>query len=267
MKPSLLAPVAVLLAACGVPQSQYDAAVADAQRERTECDAKLGEMQKKSDELAGRQAASEEATRLELEELREQKAAAEARLRLFEELVSKFKKMVDAGKLDITVRRGQIVLALATDVLFDTGQTEIEPDGVTTLADVADALKGVRGRRFQIAGHTDNLPIKTKEFPSNWELSTARAVAVVKLLVEKGVRPDVLSAAGHAEFDPVQGNGSERGRQKNRRIEIVLVPNVEDLVKMGKLGEGKKEDAGGEAPPPGAKPPAKPKAGRAKPRR
>jgi chemotaxis protein MotB len=245
-----------LVVACGVPKSQYDAAVAEADKvnkAKLECEANaqaakaaaqkdIDDLQAQLADAQGKAAASDEATRAELDELRRQKAAAEARLKLFDEFLAKFKSMIDAGKLEITVRRGQIVLALATDVLFDTGKTDIKPDGKAALTEVATALKGVTGRRFQVAGHTDPVPIKTKEFPSNWELSTARGVAVVKLLVEKGVRSDVLSAAGYAEFDPVQSNASDKGKQKNRRIEIVLVPNVEELVKMPEVGK-RKDDA------------------------
>src|SRR5262249_36409031 len=122
---------------------------------------------------------------------------------------------------------------------FDTGKTEIKPEGRTALSEVAEALRGISGRRFQVAGHTDTVPIKTKEFPSNWELSAARAVEGVKLLVEKGVRSDEGSAAGYAEFDPEQRNATEKGRTKNRRIEIVVVHNVEDLVKMPEVGKAK----------------------------
>jgi chemotaxis protein MotB len=271
--------LSLCLTACLVPQSQYDAAIADGRKTKAECDERSAALQKEKDDLAaklaqaeGKAAASDEATRAELEELRKQKAAAEARLKLFEEFIAKFKKMVDAGKLDITVRRGQIVLALGTDILFDTGKTEIKPEGVAALGDVADVLKGVTGRRFQVAGHTDTLPIKTKEFPSNWELSTARAVAVVKLLIEKGVKPDVLSAAGLAEFDPVQPNTSDKGRAKNRRIEIVIVPNIEDLIKMPELGV--KEETTPPTPPPPPKPtkeapkePVKPKTPPPKPKK
>lgn len=242
VRPVLLSCLVPLLAACGVPQTQYDAAVADARTEKATCDEKIASMKKEMAEIEGRSAAADEATRAELEELRAQKTSAEARLKLFEDFLAKFRKMIEAGKLDITMRRGQIVLALGTDILFDMGKTEIKPEGIATLADVADALKGVSGRRFQVAGHTDTLPIKTKEFPSNWELSTARAVAVVKLLVDKGVKPGVLSAAGYAENDPVQSNATDKGRAKNRRIEIAIVPNIEDLVKMPELGAAPKRD-------------------------
>jgi chemotaxis protein MotB len=263
---SLLA--ASLVAACGVPQNQYDAAVLDAKKARAECDEKtkaseatraalqseVDDLKKKLADAEARSGALDEQTRAELEELRRQKAAAEARLKLFDDFLAKFKKMIEAGKLEITVRRGQIVLALGTDILFDTGKTDIKPEGKQALGEVGDALRGVGGRRFQIAGHTDNVPIKTPQFASNWELSTARGVAVVKLLIEKGVKPEVLSAAGYAEFDPAQPNTSDKGKAKNRRIEIVIVPNVEDLVKMpevkGKSTPAASPGTGSAKPPP-----------------
>ncbi|MBX3187504.1 MAG: OmpA family protein [Labilithrix sp.] len=255
---SVIVSLACLLAVgCGVPRSQYDAALADASARRRACDDEAAAKQKRIDELEakiaeaeGKAGAADEATRAELEELRRQKAAADARLKLFEDFLAKFKKMIEAGKLDITVRRGQIVLALGTDILFDTGKTEIKPEGKAALGEVADVLKSVSGRRFQVAGHTDTVPIKTKEFASNWELSTARALAVIKLLIDKGVRPDTLSAAGYAELDPAHSNATEAGKAKNRRIEIVIVPNIEDLVKMPELA-GKAKPS---APP---KPPVK----------
>lgn len=256
--------LSLFLAGCGVPQTQYDAAKDENRKaqERIAADEKqIGELTAKVAELSGKQ--TDEETRAELEELRAQKAAADARAKLFDDFVKKFQKMIDAGKLDIATRRGQIVLALATDVLFDQGKTEIKPEGKAALEEVAAALKGVSARRFQVSGHTDLFPIKTKEFPSNWELSTARAVAVVHLLVDKGVKPEALSAAGYAEFDPAQSNGSDRGRSKNRRIEIVLVPNIEELVKMPELKPATAAPpattATSAAPPPPAKPPGAPK--------
>lgn len=226
----------VAAAACdnGVPKSQYDALSTQEQKEKADADKQIADLKARIAELEAKPTTDDQ-TKAELEELRKQKAAADARAQLFDDFVKKFKSMIDAGKLDITTRRGQIVLALATDVLFDEGKTDIKPDGKTAITEVASALKGVAARRFQVAGHTDTFPIHNKAFPSNWELSTARAVAVVKLLVEKGVKADSLSAAGYAEFDPMQSNGTDKGRAKNRRIEIVLVPNIEELVKMPEL--------------------------------
>jgi chemotaxis protein MotB len=143
--------------------------------------------------------------------------------------------MIDAGRVSIHVRHGRIVLSLRNDVLFDEGKTDLKPAGKQALADVAQALRTVSSRSFQVAGHTDNLPIKSKEFPSNWELSTARAVVVVKFLSQQGVNPSALSAAGYGEFDPVAANTDAANRTKNRRIEISLVPNIEELISLPEL--------------------------------
>jgi chemotaxis protein MotB len=165
-----------------------------------------------------------------LEELRRAQAAAEARAKLFQQFVEKFKSMIDAGQLKITTRNGRLVLQLPNDVLFDSGQTAIKPAGRDALVRVAHVLQTVQGRTFQVAGHTDNVPIDTPRFASNWDLSTARGVEVVKLLVARGVAPQALSAAGYGEFDPIAGNDSSEGRSKNRRIEITLQPNLDELV-------------------------------------
>ena len=141
--------------------------------------------------------------------------------------------MIDAGHLKVTTRHGRVVLQLHNDVLFDTGEADVKPAGKQALAEVAATLRGVGAKRFQVAGHTDTAPIssdKKKLFPTNWELSTARAISVVKLLTSEGVDPANLSAAGYGPYDPVATNGTPDGMAKNRRIEITLVPNVASLV-------------------------------------
>jgi chemotaxis protein MotB len=245
---ALLVPLAasLLLGAC-VPQGKYDAAVKDATDARTA----LVDQQKKLDATAGRlaQCQGDLATctgkplppdrsaelAAQLEELRRQKAAADARAAQFNEFVAKFKKMIDAGRVSIHVRHGRIVLSLKNDVLFDEGKTDLKPDGKQALTEIAQTLRTVGGRSFQVAGHTDNLPIKSREFPSNWELSTARSVVVVKFLSQAGVNPAVLSAAGYSEFDPMAPNTDTANRSKNRRIEISLVPNIEELISLPEL--------------------------------
>ncbi|HEX3771163.1 MAG TPA: OmpA family protein [Polyangiaceae bacterium] len=169
-------------------------------------------------------------TKTRLEELRKAQAAAEARAALFQQFVQKFKAMIDAGQLKIATRNGRLVLQLPNDVLFDSGQTVIKPAGKDALTQVAQVLKTVKGRTFQVAGNTDNVPIQNARFASNWELSTSRAVEVVKLLIQRGVDPKGLSAAGYGEFDPVAGNDTPEGKGRNRRIEITLQPNLDELV-------------------------------------
>jgi chemotaxis protein MotB len=165
-----------------------------------------------------------------LEELRRAQAAAEARAKTYRDLALKLKKMIDAGDLSITLRDGRMVLQLSNDVLFDTGKTDLKPAGRAALEKVAAVMKTLGGRSFQVGGHTDTVPISTARFPSNWELSAARALAVVHLLVRQGVDPAVLSAAGYGEFDPVASNENADGKKKNRRTEISLVPNIDELV-------------------------------------
>jgi chemotaxis protein MotB len=171
-------------------------------------------------------------TRARLDELRKQQAAAEARAAQFRDLAARFQKLVDAGQLKVIMRGGRMLLELSNDVLFDSGRTELKDVGKKTLTEVAHVLHGMPERRFQVAGHTDNVKIQTPRFPSNWELSTARAVEVVKLLVDAEMDPRNLSAAGYGEFAPVETNDTADGRAKNRRIEIALVPNLEELVAM-----------------------------------
>jgi chemotaxis protein MotB len=168
--------------------------------------------------------------RLRLDELRKAQAAAEARAQLFQQFVQKLKKMIDAGQLKVAMRAGRLVIQLPNDVLFDSGQTAIKPAGKEALGQLAKVLVTVHSRAFQVGGHTDNVPIQTARFASNWELSTARAVEVVKLLITQGEDPHALSAAGYGEFDPIAGNDSQDGRAKNRRIELTLQPNLDELI-------------------------------------
>lgn len=167
-----------------------------------------------------------------LDELRKAQAAADARAALFKQLALKFQKMIDAGELKISLRNGRMVLELPNDVLFDSGQTAIKPQGKLALTKIAPVLRTISDRHFQVAGDTDNVPIVTSQFASNWELSTRRAVEVVRFLIGQGMRPELLSAAGYGEFDPVSSNDDAAGRARNRRIEITLQPNIDELVSV-----------------------------------
>jgi chemotaxis protein MotB len=244
----LAAAAALAMAGCFVPQGKYDAALKDAndakaaasdkQKKLDSDQLRIAQLEKDLEACTGKPVPPDRSAELtaQLDELRKQKAAADARAALFNEFVAKFKKMIDTGRVRIGVRRGRIVLSLRNDVLFDEGKTDLKPEGKQALAEIGQTLRTVSARLFQVAGHTDNLPIKNKgEFASNWELSTARAVVVVKFLAQQGVNPAVLSAAGYGEFDPVASNGDTTSRAKNRRIEISLVPNIEELISIPEL--------------------------------
>jgi chemotaxis protein MotB len=170
-----------------------------------------------------------------LEDLRKQKAAAEARAATFRSLIAKLRSMIDSGQLKVVIRDGRMLIALPNDVLFDSGKTNIKPAGQAALAQVAQVLSSIADRKYLVAGHTDDVPIHSARFPSNWELSTGRAVEVTKFLVASGMKPQVLAASGYGEFDPVAPNDSPDHRAQNRRIEIVLQPNLSDLPSLDDL--------------------------------
>jgi len=146
---------------------------------------------------------------------------------IYEEVLSRFRALIDAGRLSVSIARGRMVINLPQDILFASGSADLGADGRGTLAEVAGVLAEFEDRRFQVEGHTDDRPISTTQFPSNWELSAARALSVVKLLVARGVPPENLSGAGYGEFQPVAVNETQEGRRLNRRIEIVMLPNLD----------------------------------------
>ena len=197
---------------------------------------KLGQNVDKLTSEKGQLARTLDDAKARLDELRKQKAAADARAATFHNLIEKFRSMIDAGQLKVIVRDGRMIIALESDVLFDSGKTVIKPAGQTALAKVAQVLAGITDRKYQVAGHTDDVPIHTARFRSNWELSTARAVEVVNFLIASGMKPQQLSAAGYGEFDPVAPNDTPEDRARNRRIEIVLEPNLADLPGIDQVG-------------------------------
>jgi chemotaxis protein MotB len=174
-------------------------------------------------------ASSLESTRDELGVLRKQRESSERRLKAFRDLNERFRALVDTGKLQVMFRNGQMVLKLPAEVLFASGQAKLSKAGETALSDVVNILLEFKDRRFMVAGHTDDRKIRTKRFKNNWELSAARALSVVEFMIESGFAAKNVGAGGYGEFDPVATNDTEEGRQLNRRIEIILVPDLSEL--------------------------------------
>lgn len=218
---------------------------ADLDARSKEQEAKLAEAQKRADELKklleGSTADRDKldkllaATNSQLEELGKQKAAAEARAATYKALTDRLRSMIDAGKLTVKIRKGRMLIELPNDVLFDSGSATLKKAGQDAIAQVAEALTQFSDRQFLVAGHTDDQRIHTRRFPSNWELSTERAVTVTRFLVEKGMKPEQLGAVGYGEFDPAVPNDSPEHRAQNRRIEIQLQPNLSELPSMEDL--------------------------------
>ena len=120
-------------------------------------------------------------------------------------------------------RRGLVVRVLTDKLLFDSGQATLQPDGAPLLGEVAQLLNIDRSHPITVEGHTDNEPIASAQFPSNWELSTARATTVVRFLISRGVNAGRLGAVGYAALHPIATNSTAAGRALNRRVEIVLM--------------------------------------------
>lgn len=161
-----------------------------------------------------------------LADLAKQKTTAEVTAAIFRDIVEKLRPMKE---LDIKTRDGRMILTMSTDILFDSGRTKIKENGKVALTKIAQALKPVTDRKFLVAGHTDDVPIQNRQFPSNWELSTRRAVEVVHYLIKQEMNPRCLAAAGYGEFAPIAENKTDGNRAKNRRIEIVLLPEILEL--------------------------------------
>lgn len=242
----VLLPLLVLALAGCVTQSTYDAlkmendnnvaTLSKRDKELEETRKSLKAEEEKAAALAAKMAQLEAAlgdtqkdkSALEnaLVELRKRKAETEARIAEFKALLDKFKSLIDSGKLKVSIREGRMVVALATDILFPSGSATLSKDGKAAIAEVAELLKTIPDRKFQIEGHTDNVPTKNK---SNWELASSRALTVLKTMTDTGMPGERISAASFGDTKPAKGNDTPEDRAANRRIEIVLVPDLSSL--------------------------------------
>jgi len=177
----------------------------------------------------------------ELEEkianISKEKEAEIAKLKgTYDELVNDMKEEIEQGQIKITQLADRLSVSMVDKILFPSGETKITSDGIKVLERIGKVLKNTKDKIIRIEGHTDNVPIHRrlkKKFPTNWELSTARATNVLRFLHEKtGIAPQRLQAVGMAEYHPVASNETPSGRSQNRRIEIALLPDVSDKTGM-----------------------------------
>jgi chemotaxis protein MotB len=170
-------------------------------------------------------------TEAALEEAQERLAGSEAAVEQiqgsYQSLVEQLEEEVSRGQIEIQQLQGRLQIRALERILFDSGRAQIKSEGRSVLAAVAQQLRKKQGYEIRIEGHTDNIPISTRDFPSNWELSCARAARVLRFLVEKGLAAERMSAVGFGPHRPIDTNDTREGRARNRRIEIVLVPESE----------------------------------------
>jgi len=180
-----------------------------------------------------------------LDEYKARAAQLERIKQRFEALRDKLKKLTEMG-LKVEIRRNRMVIRLPGDVLFASGQDKLRPEGQKVLDAVAEVIRKdsqLSARYFQVAGHTDDKPLAGGRFGDNWGLSVMRAREVLVYLISPidpkkgggGLSPTKLHAAGYGETDPVVKNDTDEGRQQNRRVELVLMPDVEEMLDLRSL--------------------------------
>jgi len=232
---SAVVAAAFMTAGC-VSQGTYDKLETDKNQEIAALQKQRGGLQEQVQGLQSQQAD----LRRQVDALEQQKTqlltASKQNQSQYDALVRSLTEEVKKGELQVRQYKDMLTVDVAEQLFFDSGRADLKDTGKAVLKKVGEALKGYEDKVIRLVGHTDNVPIKTKVFPSNWELSVARATTVVRYLQEVGIPPERMIASGRAEYQPVAENDTPDGRKKNRRIEITLI----DKNLVQEAGPGKK---------------------------
>ncbi|PIU41845.1 MAG: hypothetical protein COS99_03480 [Candidatus Omnitrophica bacterium CG07_land_8_20_14_0_80_42_15] len=183
----------------------------------------------------------------EVKRLEALKAEETARMEeAMRDLEKKLKQEIADKQVSLKMAENGLVITFVAEVLFDSGKADLRNEAHSALGKVADVIKErVGDRDVGVEGHTDNVPITHSGWKSNWELSTTRATSVLHYLVNNcGLKPERLSAIGYGEYRPVASNDTEEGRQKNRRVEIVILPKTTERLKAELAEEEARESEG-----------------------
>lgn len=179
--------------------------------------------------LAQKEGALSEEVTNQLKEIERLRRQAEERKAKLAQLRNLLDSMVVSGKLTVRTDKGRMIVEIGEQFLFDSGEYKIKEVGRQALAQLVGLLSGIEGREFQVAGHTDSVGSDEK----NWRLSVNRAMEVVLFMIESGMPATRLSVAGYGETKPTDDNETPEGRALNRRIEIVLQPNIDEILGFG----------------------------------
>jgi len=216
-----------------VSQGSYDKLEADSKKEAQALQSQTAALEKEKAALEKEKAALEQQQgelRKQINALEQQRAqlldASKQTQSQYDALVANLNEEVKKGQLQVRQYKDMLTVDVAEQLLFDSGKADLKDTGKAVLKKVGDALKGLDDKVIRVVGHTDNVPITKsllKTFPSNWELSVARATTVVRYLQEVGIPPERMIASGRSEYQPIAENDNADGRRKNRRTEITLV--------------------------------------------
>jgi chemotaxis protein MotB len=168
--------------------------------------------------------AAQKASRFAEAQLRKQ----ERMQRIARDIMTAFAPLVEKGQVRVTQSERGVRVEIDASVLFALGEAALQEDSSRALRAVGEILKN-GDYAIHVEGHTDDIPITTARFPSNWELSAVRASSVVRLLIDNGVQATRLTALGYGENRPVESNDSEEGRARNRRVTLMILSTVPDV--------------------------------------
>lgn len=262
MRRLLVAPLllGLLVPGCGYSEDEWQAQLAkydalageksDLEKELAEAKARVTDLENQLEQMGLKLQASgaekDDLTRA-LEEYKKRAATLEKIKQRFEKLRAKLQKLTQLG-LQVNIRNNRMVISLPGDVLFSSGRDRLRKGGTDILSQVADVIRGdqaLAGRHYQVAGHTDNQKLNAarERFKDNWGLSLMRARTVLLYMVSEqsakggggGLPPKRWHAAGFGATDPISQNDTKSGRQKNRRVELILMPNVEEMLDLKSL--------------------------------
>ncbi|MEQ9261552.1 MAG: OmpA family protein [Owenweeksia sp.] len=194
--------------------------------------AMMSQLEKQGSELSEK----DQALQLRAQRLR----ALQDRLNRQQEIVNNLRQTVadalvnfDAEELSVEVKNGKVYVSLSDKLLFPSGSAKLNKEGKDAIGKVAEVLQKNPRINIEVVGHTDDVPINTAKYGDNWELSTARATTITRLLTDDYTIPgERLTASGMSKYNPVATNETKEGRSRNRRTEIVLTPKLEELFKI-----------------------------------
>jgi len=255
--------IAIFMAGCGHSEEEWQAKLKEVDELKSQLQAERHAHRKTQDDYDNAKAEIEELKerlkragvdvqqlnaslaeqRKALEEFKRRAEQLEAIRKRFELLKSKLDSLVKLG-LSVSVRNNRMVISMPGDVLFDSGKVDLKKEGEEILRQVAEVIRGdaqLNERTFQVAGHTDNRPLGGGPYKDNWGLSLMRARQVLIYLVEPtergggGLNPIRWSAAGYGDTDPISTNNSPDEMRRNRRVELIVLPNVEEMLDLQSL--------------------------------
>jgi chemotaxis protein MotB len=162
-----------------------------------------------------------------LAQLKQKTQEVEAASNTYKDLLKEMKAEIAQGEITITELKGKLTMDVVDKIIFASGEAKVKKEGLKVLKRVVDILKNMKDKNIRIEGHTDNVKIAShliRVYPTNWELSAARALNVTRYLQEQGIDPKIISATAFGEYQPLADNDTPEGRAKNRRIAIILLP-------------------------------------------